>query len=60
MLKLDTAEGPAVKCGHRQRSLPGAAGGRILVQDRSVPRVAKYNRLLEIAAAAPGLRYGMS
>jgi hypothetical protein len=33
MLKLGTAEGPAVKCGQRQRSLLDAAGGQVLASD---------------------------
>ena len=36
-------------CGHLKSGAPARG-----------ERVAKYNRLLEIAAAAPGLRYGMS
>jgi hypothetical protein len=37
ILKMNTAEGPAVKRGHRQRSLPYAGGGRISMQDRHTP-----------------------
>jgi enolase len=35
-------------CGHLKTGAPARG-----------ERVAKYNRLLEIAASAPGLRYGM-
>jgi enolase len=36
-------------CGHLNSGAPSRG-----------ERTAKYNRLLEIAATAPGLRYGMS